>query len=177
MLSLLASLLFISAPDTLRPTTVFVVRHAEKSAEPANDPALSPAGIARAAALDSALAGTKLTAIIVTPYRRNVETAAPLARRFGLTPIVIPIPAQGGVPLHAIAVAAEARRLGGTVLVIGHSNTVGAVVEALGGPAVGDLPDNEYQSLFTVLLGEGGAQVVRGRFGAVNPVAAARPGG
>ena len=86
MLSLLLSLFLAPPADTLRPTTIVVVRHAEKSAEPANDPALSPAGVARAAALDSALADAKVTAIIVTPYRRNAETAVPVAKRFGLTP-------------------------------------------------------------------------------------------
>ena len=165
MLPLLLSLFLAAPTDTLRPTTIIVVRHAEKSAEPANDPSLSPAGLVRAAALDSAVADAKVTAIIVTPYRRNAETAAPVAKRFGLTPIVMPIAPQLGIKGHALAVAAKARELGGTVLVVGHSNTVGAVVEALGGPKVGDLPDSEYTQLWTVVVGEDGVRVVRSRFG------------
>ena len=165
MLTLLASLLLLTPTDTIRPLTVIVVRHAEKAAEPASNPGLSAAGVARAAALDSTLADAKVTAILVTPYRRNTETAAPIAARFGLTPIVVPITAQGGVTLHATTMAAKARELGGTVLIVGHSNTVGAVVEALGGPKVGNLPDSEYTLLWTVVVGEDGVRVVRSRFG------------
>jgi len=165
MLSLLFSLLLLAPTDTTRPLTVIVVRHAEKAAEPASNPGLTAAGVARAAALDSALADTKVSAILVTPYRRNTETAAPIASRFGLTPIVVPITAQGGVKLHALAMAAKARELGGTVLIVGHSNTVGAVVEALGGPKVGDLPDSEYTLMWTVVADGQEVRVVRSRFG------------
>ena len=42
-------------------TTVIFVRHAEKSAEPADDPELSPAGVRRATELARMLAGTKVT--------------------------------------------------------------------------------------------------------------------
>lgn len=165
MLTLLASLFLAAPADTLRPVTVIVVRHAEKAAEPANNPGLSPAGVARAAAIDSAVADAKVTAILVTPYLRNTETAAPVARRFGLTPIVVPVTAQGGVKLHATTMAAKARELGGTVLIVGHSNTVGAIVEALGGPVVGNLPETEYTLMWTVVVDGGGVRVVRSRVG------------
>jgi broad specificity phosphatase PhoE len=145
--------------------TAIVVRHAEKASESARDPALSASGHARAAALDSVLAGVPIAAIVVTPYQRTRETAAVVARRHGLTPIEVPV--SGGVPAHARAVAAEVARHQGIVLVVGHSNTVGAIVAALGGPSdVGDLCDSEYQTVFTVLPGGG---TVRSRFGAGNP--------
>lgn len=145
--------------------TAIVVRHAEKASETERDPVLSALGHARAAALDSALAGAGVTAIVVTPFHRTRETVALVARRYGLTPIEVPV--TGGVPGHARAVAAEVARHTGVVLVVGHSNTVGPIVAALGGPAdVGDLCDSEYQALFTVLPGGG---TVRTRFGAGNP--------
>jgi broad specificity phosphatase PhoE len=165
MLTLLFSLLLAAPADTTRPVTVIVVRHAEKAAAPANNPPLSPAGQVRAAALDSALADAKVSAILVTPYLRNNETAAPVAKRFGLIPIVVPITAQGGVKLHATTMAAKARELGGTVLIVGHSNTVGAIVEALGGPKVGDLAETEYTLMWTVVVGGDGVRVVRSRVG------------
>jgi broad specificity phosphatase PhoE len=145
--------------------TAIVVRHAEKASETERDPVLSAIGQARAAALDSVLAGAKLTAIVVTPYHRSRETAAVVARRYGLTPIEVAV--SGGVPVHARAVAAEVAKHQGTVLVVGHSNTIGAIVAALGGPAdVGDLCDSEYQTIFTVMPG---GNTVRSRFGAGNP--------
>ena len=160
---LVAALLF--APALLPAQTAIVVRHAEKASETERDPMLSALGQARAAALDSALAGVKVTAIVVTPFHRTRETAAVVARRHGLTPIEVAV--TGGVPAHARAVAAEVAKHQGTVLVVGHSNTVGAIVAALGGSAdIGDLCDSEYQALFTVLPGGG---TVRTRFGAGNP--------
>lgn len=145
--------------------TAVVVRHAEKASETERDPVLSAAGQARAAALDSVLLGGQVTAIIVTPYHRTRETGALVARRFGLTPVEVAV--SGGVPAHARAVAAEVAKHKGTVLVVGHSNTVGAIVAALGGTAdVGDLCDSEYQTLFVVM--PDGA-TVRSRFGAGNP--------
>ena len=181
MTSLLPALLLALAPqapaDTVQPPTVVVVRHAEK-ADASRDPSLSEAGRARALALDSALADARVTAVIVTPYRRNAETAAPVAARHGLTPIVVPV--SGGVDTHAAAVAAEARRHEGTVLVVGHSNTVGAIVAALGGSSdVGDLCESAYQWMFLVRPAPpgGAAMTVRGRYGAADPPEAAGCGG
>ncbi len=168
--SLLLALFVAPVQDTITPPTVVIVRHAEKAAEPARDPGLTVAGVARAAALDSMLADAKVTAILVTPYRRNRETAAVVAARHGVTPTVIPI--SSGIAAYAEAVAAEARRVGGTVLVVGHSNTLDEVVAALGGNgAFGDLCDNQYQSMWTVVAGSQGASTIRSRFGASDPPA------
>ena len=54
------------------------------------DPALSPAGERQAAAVAAALAGEPIEALYVTPLRRTAQTAAPLAARLGLEPVVVP---------------------------------------------------------------------------------------
>lgn len=162
--TLLSSLLLTSPSPTVDTVTVVVVRHAEKASETERDPSLSPAGISRAHALDSALANSNVVAVVVTPYQRTAQTAAAVARRFGLEPTVVPV--AGGVAAHARAVAAAATGKSGTVLVVGHSNTVGAIVAALGGPAVGDLCDADYQSIFVVTSPGTGASTIRSRFGA-----------
>ena len=160
-----------SAQDTTRVPTVIVVRHAEKASETDRDPPLSERGIARAAALDSALQHARVVAIIVTPYRRNLETAAPVARRHMVTPTVIPV--DGGVAAHAYAVAKAARGHDGVVLVIGHSNTVLPIVRALGGPTLPDLCDASYSQLFTVAVATtGGARVIRSQYGVPDPAEA-----
>lgn len=57
------------------------------------DPALTPEGLeqaeraADAIGLDAA-AGRRISRIIVSPYRRALQTAAPIAARLGLTPLV-----------------------------------------------------------------------------------------
>ena len=134
------------------PTVVILVRHAEKADEPGADPALSAAGTTRAQALAAALRDAKIAAVLTTPYRRTNLTAAPLAAVDGLTPVVVPV--SGGLPAYAKSVADMIRGqyAGRTVLVVGHANTIPAVISALGGPKVNDLCENEYSTMYTLTL-------------------------
>jgi broad specificity phosphatase PhoE len=162
------------APRDSATTIVFLVRHAEKASETETDPALSPAGRARAEALAGALAGSRVTGVVVTQRQRTGDTAAPLAGPLGVVPDTIPL--GGTVASHAAAVAARirARHRGGTVLVVGHSNTIPPIMAALGAPALPDLCDASYDQLFMVVL-RGGAEpaVTRARFGAASPAGGA----
>ncbi len=157
-----------SVQDTIRHPIVIVVRHAEKASQTDRDPALSEAGVIRAAALDSVLQHARVAAVIVTPFRRTIETAAPVATRYLLTPIVIPV--EGGVAAHAYAVAQAARRFDGVVLVVGHSNTVLPIVRALGGPTLPDLCDSSYAQIFTVTVAaDRSGRMIRSGYGAPDP--------
>ncbi len=79
-------------------TTVLLVRHGESApAHPDRpfalrdghgDPELDPVGVAQAEALAQRLGAERIDAIYVTSLRRTQETAAPLAARLGITPIV-----------------------------------------------------------------------------------------
>ncbi len=145
-------------------TTVIVVRHAEKLAEPAADPLLTPAGTARAAALAAALQDAHVDAVITTQFQRSRLTAAPSATAFALVPEVV----DARAPNHAQAVAAAAlSHRGRTVLVVGHSNTVSAIVAALGAHEPGPLCDGDYDDLFVVTVPPTGpARVVHAHYGA-----------
>ncbi len=145
-----------AAAPAAQPALVVVVRHAEKAAVPGDDPPLSAEGEARARALAAALADADVGAVVVTPRRRTADTATPLAVARRLTPEVVPFGAAGpsGIAAHARAVADAARRHPGrVVLVVGHSNTVPAIVAALGGPRMPDLCDAAYATLFVVRPG------------------------
>jgi len=133
-------------------TVVILVRHAEKADEPGADPALSAAGEARARALADSLRDVNVAAVLTTPYKRTNATAAPLAAAKGLTSVVVPV--SGGLPAYAKSVADMIRNeyAGRTVLVVGHANTIPAVISALGGPKVNDLCENEYSTMFTLTL-------------------------
>lgn len=156
-----------AASDTLHPQLVIVVRHAEK-ADDGRDPSLSPAGLARSRALESALAEAGVETVITTPYRRTMETAAPAAARAGVTPVTVAI--GGGVAEHAREVAAAAVRAGGVVLVVGHSNTVGPIVTALGGkPPVDNLCEAIYDRMYLVIRGPDGVRTVHSTYGAATP--------
>lgn len=150
------------------PTVVVLVRHAEKAPEGGRDPELSAAGAARADSLAVALADAGVDAVITTELRRTRLTAGPLLRALRLEPEVVP---TGGGDAHVRAVAEAVRRHAGhTVLVVGHSNTVHAIVGALGGPALDELCDHEYGNLFVLVLRPGGRpSLLRTRYGAPDP--------
>jgi phosphohistidine phosphatase SixA len=148
---------------------VLLVRHAEKAADPKDDPSLTPAGMERARALASALRDAEVGAIITTELRRTRETARPLAEARGLTPEVVET-RGGGMEAHARAVAAAVRRhAGATVLVVGHSNSLPAIIAALGGPRLPDICESVYGTLFVLVPGAGEARLVRSRYGAADP--------
>lgn len=152
---------------------VFIVRHAEKASATDPDPSLSEEGKSRAIALASALGDARVSAIIVTPRKRTSETAAGLASIAKLAPTVVPFGAS--TPEHAASVATAVRSSAAdAVLVVGHSNTVPAIIAALGGPKMPDLCDAAYANLYIVRLPANGAPtLVRAQFGAPDHAEAA----
>jgi phosphohistidine phosphatase SixA len=147
------------------PTVVLLVRHAEKAAQPPQDPPLTDAGSARARALTQVARDAGVTAIITTQYERTRKTAEPTAAALHVTPEVV----DAGPPAqHAKAVADQIlKHAGGTILVVGHSNTIPAIVAALGAPPQRDLCDSEYDQLFVVIIGDiGPPRLIRSRYGA-----------
>ena len=163
--SLVVGLAWVPVRASAQPSLVVLVRHGEKQSAPSDDPSLSEAGVRRAAALDSALRDLVPSTIVVSTRKRTVETAAVVARRTGVTPTVITL--DGGGTSHVRAVAEAVQRARGVVLVVGHSNTVPAIVTALGGPKLPDLCDASYATLFLLTPARDGApaQLVRAHYG------------
>jgi phosphohistidine phosphatase SixA len=149
---------------------VLLMRHGEKAG--GEDPALTEAGVARAADLARLLGGAKVTHLFASPAQRARLTAAPLAERLGL-----PIETYQVGQLEAHAAALRALPPGSVALSIGHSNTVPAVAALLGSPIEGLtvdprfgplLPEGEHDRLVMLLLpahGQGAAQSLELRFG------------
>lgn len=126
--------------------TIFVVRHAEKAATPASDPGLSTEGKERAQALRALLGDAGISAIITTPTIRSQETAAPLATALGLTPISDPM-------TDPKVLVERLRTLSGNVLVVGHTNTIPALLKELGHPSAVTIAEAEFDNLFVVTPG------------------------
>ena len=148
-------------------TTVILVRHAEKAAEPKDDPPLSPAGEARAAALVEVLRTAGITGIYSTQWKRTQQTAAPIAAKLGVA--VTTFDVTPGERSYGELYAAEllAKNRGKVILVVGHSNTVPAILKGLGVADAPAIQDPEYDNLFVVTVPETGpTRVVRGKFGA-----------
>jgi len=147
--SLWLLVLCAALPAAAAPAQVIVVRHAERAAEPRDDPGLSPEGLARAALLAELLAAADVRTILTTPYRRTRETAAALAQRLGLEPTVIAT-RPGDSAAHIAEVAAQARQASGVVLVVGHSNTVAGIVAAVSGSPPMPLCETSHSNLLIV---------------------------
>ncbi len=140
----------VSAAST---TTIFVMRHAEKLAlDPGDpDPALAPAGEARALELAQlfgrAPRGQGLDAVIVSEFRRTQDTVRPLANRLGIPVIVVP-----AEDTSATAKRALSENRGGRALIVGHSDTVPEIVKELSGIDVGPMSEAEYGIVYVVTI-------------------------
>ncbi|MDB6084872.1 MAG: hypothetical protein JWN43_2753 [Gammaproteobacteria bacterium] len=133
-------------------TAIIVVRHAEKELDAGADPPLTQAGEARAALLARMFgdrrAGGQIDAIYVSPALRSRMTAAPLAARLGLTPVVAPARDVRGLARRALR-----EHSGGRVLVVGHGDTVTDLVEVLtGAQHLPALADDEYGAMYIVTV-------------------------
>lgn len=151
-------------------TTVYLVRHAEKSIANTSDPDpdISSLGRDRAKALASRLGASGVTAIITTQFKRTQQTAAPLASQIGVTPEIVH---AGNIGDTDSTVEAILRHRGGKVLVVGHSNTLAPLIAALGGPKLPNLCDSQYSNLFILYIPPSGTpQLLRQHFGNSDPI-------
>jgi broad specificity phosphatase PhoE len=141
-------------------TTVVVIRHAEKQLVGA-DPPLTSVGEARAELLShmfgAEVPGVRIDAIYVNASLRSRMTAAPLAARLKSEPIVAPPDAR------SLARRVLHEHAGARVLIVGRSDTIPAIVEALSGTAqVPRIADDEYGTMYIVSVPKiGRANVLR----------------
>jgi len=133
-------------------TTYYFIRHAEKDrADKTNrDPNLMQKGVLRAAKWSSVLENVKLDAVYSTNYNRTKQTAQPTAEKKGLE-VKIYDPRQ----LFSEEFANNTK--GKTVLVVGHSNTTPAFVNAvLGTKKHENINDNNNANLYIVTISPSG---------------------
>ena len=130
-----------TAPAPAPPPT-WVVRHLNTLAGE-RDPDLTPEGQRAAAALASWFRADPPRAIFVSDFRRTRQTAAPLAARLRLTPIVYD-------PADTPGLIARVRATPGPVLIVGHSNTVPDIVEQLGGTRPGPLVHEDFGDIWRI---------------------------
>ena len=147
----IALLALLLVPAAASAQATFVVRHAERAdagmpAGTSTDPDLSEAGQARAAVLASMLRDARITRIYVTEFKRTRQTAQPLATLLKIEPIVIP---AADTPALVQALNAAA----GSALVVGHSNTLPAIVKGLGAGETFQVGEAEYDNLLVVTRG------------------------
>ena len=143
---------------------VVLVRHAEYGDGPNDEfgPSLSEPGRRRAQALAAMMQGAGVTAILTSRYRRTRETAQPLATAIGVAPLVIP---DDDVGRHVEAHVQAVRRGSGSVLIVGHSDTIPIIIRALGGPRLGTLCADVFDRMFTLVSDRGAMTLTRSHYG------------
>jgi broad specificity phosphatase PhoE len=161
---LFLALLLLGAPAIASAQKlVIVVRHAERADGGAGtsmtgapaDPLLSAAGEARAAKLAAMLADSGITAIMVTEFRRTQDTAKPIAAKLGLTPEVVK-----AADTPDLLSRLKTKHVNDVVLVVGHSNTIPAIIKAFTGRDL-KVADSEYDDLFFVVPASGAVSRIK----------------
>jgi phosphohistidine phosphatase SixA len=159
--------------EEFKPTTVFLVRHAEKEAEPKQDPPLTKEGVTRSQELARLLSGAGVRAIYTSQFVRTKQTAEPLAAKTGVSATVLTIkPNPSNLRLIADDSTADVvnkilQHPGDSALVIGHSNWIPDVIKLLGGDVVPTIDEQKFDDLFIVTVyGKGKAKVVQLKYGA-----------
>jgi phosphohistidine phosphatase SixA len=139
-------------------TIYYLVRHAEKDTSVAGatmmqaNPPLSEKGIQRSAQLASLLEKENIDYIFSTKYLRTQSTAQPLATLIGKEIQFYEI-TKGTAFSDSIQ---QMPFLGKTLLIIGHSNTIPPLVNALiKTNKYQNLSDNEYGFIYKVIMESG----------------------
>lgn len=165
---LLLAFISCSKPQPAQPSTiVLLVRHAEKASD-AEDSPLTEAGAERARALVRVAEGAGVSAIYSTQFRRNRDTAQPISDRLKLAVTELPITDLQNPGDYGKTMARDIteKHAGQTVLVVGHSNTIPLVLEALTNQP-SPVKGAEYSDLFIVALPPSGApRLIRAQYGA-----------
>lgn len=133
-------------------TTVVFVRHAEKALTPAGDPGLNEAGQRRAAELARQLADVDVVAgidaVYATPFRRSVETAKPIADALKLQ-----VRSYDAADTEKFLDELVKEEKGKIVLVVGHSDTVPAMIGNMGASKrVPAIAEDEYDNIYIVTI-------------------------
>ena len=164
---------FAFAQQTADPvTTVFLIRHAERAEEPRQDPPLTEKGTARSEALARLLSNAGVKAIYTSQFARTKLTAEPLAKQLGITPTALNLKLN---PSNPRQIAEESTKEtvdkimshgGGSVLVIGHSNSIPDVIKMLGADVAPTIDEKKFDDLFVVTVyGKGKAKVAHLKYG------------
>lgn len=154
-LTLAVALLVIAPAIASAQKLVIVVRHAERadggsmSANAQPDPPLSAPGETRARKLAAMLGESGIAAIYTTEYRRTQDTAAPLATKLHIAPVVIK-----AADTNALIESITTTRVANIVLIVAHSDTIPKIIKAFGGPDV-TVADGDYDNIFFIVPATG----------------------
>lgn len=130
-----------------------LVRHAEKATDDPKDPTLSEAGMARAKRLAVSLADARVVAAYATKYRRTQLMAAPTSMSHHLDLQTY----DASLPATDLARQLREAHRTGTVLVVGHSNTIPALAAVLCACEVAPMGEDEFDRRIEIRVAADGS--------------------
>jgi phosphohistidine phosphatase SixA len=133
--------------------TFVVVRHANWADDGTEDPPLTEAGEIRARRLADLLSSRAGVAVYATSHRRAQDTAQPTAVVWDLHVTTY----DGDLAPATLISQIKQRHPAGLILIVGHSDTVPGIVDELCRCRVDPIPENDYATLFEVVLRSDGA--------------------
>lgn len=134
-----------TAAGAAAPLAFIVVRHAEK-VDDSRDPDLSASGQARADGLEAQLRDVPLVAAWTSAFARTRQTGLAAATAHGLQLHEY----DAAMPAADLAAMLRDAHSHGTVLVVGHSNTVPGIVAALCDCHVDPIDDTIYGGRYDI---------------------------
>jgi len=123
-------------------TTVILVRHADRNP---GENILTAEGRQRAGALAHVVSEAGVNVIFTSEFLRTQQTADSAAIQLGLTIVILP-----AASVDDLVNQIKSDHHGEVVLVVGHSNTVPAIIEGLGISSPPPIPETEFDNLFIV---------------------------
>jgi len=177
LIAVVLSVLGLTNSPVFAQRAMFILRHAERAEYDEGDGPISKTGEWRAMTLARLLGEAGITTIITSDAKRTMQTAEPIARALGITPRVIRT--RGAKTPNDIVVTIDrekvdwvadyakqlmdeirSRHKNDVVLIIGHQNTVPAIVRATGYSGEVKIGDYEHDDIFVVVPKENGPPIV-----------------
>lgn len=128
-------------------STFWLTRHAHKETDGTKNPPLSKQGVELANKIAEKLKSQPLSAIYSTPYKRTMQTGTPAALHHN-----IDIHSKY-YPAPEMASILKTQHCGQQVLVVGHSNTVPALIAELSNHQITTkITEKQYGDLFKITI-------------------------
>jgi phosphohistidine phosphatase SixA len=142
---------------------IFLMRHAEdvRSKDVVDRP-LTETGHRRAMLLATLLKDAGINAIFTSSPQRAISTAEPLAKALQIETKTLPqlTTKFKTSDMESFVELLRTQHGDNIVLFVGHSNTVPALLKALGHPTEIKIPETEYDNLFVLFPKSGGPPTV-----------------
>lgn len=138
-------------------TTIYLIRHAEKATDGSNDPGLSDEGMDRVKVWGDYFEDKNISMYYTTTYKRASETASgTLSHSMHYPPVPgttynVTMKTYDPMTLSLKKIAED--NSGKSVVIVGHSNTIPAQINALIGKKVyADMQESEYGNLYIIKI-------------------------